>query len=142
MAWAEVARLRGERPTAEAFVLVEELKTLVLIGRDDQRAVIGLPEKMLKYEPKTLLQQLVGQTLYFTLAVDPVNPDITAKGRTDRPDIDLYALDLGAKRAQRLWRLATDRLVVWNVAAGRVALLKKYKNFSRGGEDLEVYSLK
>jgi hypothetical protein len=142
MAWGEVAKLRGERPAAEAFVLIEELKTLVLVDRDHQRAEIGLPEKMLKYEPKTLLQQLAGPTIYFTLSVDPVNPDITAKGKTDRPDVDLYALDLGAKRAQRLWRLGCDRPVAWNVAAGRVALLKKYKNFSRGGVDLEVYPLK
>jgi hypothetical protein len=142
MTWAEVVKLRGERPAAEAFVLVEELKTLVLVGRDDQRAEIGLAEKMLKYEPKTLLQQLAGQMVYFTLSVDPVNPDITAKGKTDRPDVDLYALDLGTKRAERLWRLECDRPVVWNVAAGRVVMLKKYKNFSRGGVDLEVYSLR
>jgi hypothetical protein len=141
MAFAEVAKLRGERPAAEAFVLVEELKTLVLIGRDDQRAEIALPEKMLKYEPKTLQQQLAGQTIYFTLAVDPVNPDITAKGKTDRPDVDLYLLDLGTKKARRLWRLECDRPAVWHVAADRVVLLKKYKNFSRGGVDLEVLPL-
>jgi hypothetical protein len=142
MGWAEVAKLRGERPAAEAFVLVEELKTLVLIGRDHKRAEIGLREKMLKYEPKTLQQQLAGQSIYFSLSVDPVNPDITAKGRTDRPDVDLYSLDLGAKRAERLWRLESDRPVAWHVAGGRVVLLKKYKNFSRGGVDLEVLPFK
>jgi hypothetical protein len=142
MAFAEVAKLRGERPASEAFVLVEELKTLVLIGRDDQRAEVGLAEKMLKYEPKTLQQQLAGQTIYFTLAVDPVNPDITAKGKTDRPDVDLYLLDLGTKKAERLWRLECDRPTAWHVAANRVVLLKKYKNFSRGGVDLMVLPLK
>jgi hypothetical protein len=142
MAFAEVAKLRGERPAAEAFVFVEELKTLGLVGRDDGKAEIALPEKMLKYEPKTLQQQLAGQTIYFSLAVDPVNPDITAKGKTDRPDVDLYLLDLGTKKAQRLWRLECDRPTAWNVAAGRVVLLKKYKNFSRGGVDLEVLPLK
>lgn len=142
MAWAEVAKLRGERPAAEAFVVVEELKTLVLVGRDDQRAEIKLAEKMLKYEPKTLLQQLAGQTIYFSLSVDPVNPDITAKGKTDRPDVDLYALDLATRQATRLWRLQSDRPVVWHVAAGRVVVLQKYKNFSRGGVDLNVYPLK
>ena len=142
MAFAEVAKLRGERPAAETFVMVEELKTLMLVGRDDQKAEIGLPEKMLKYEPKTLQQQLAGQTIYFTLAVDPVNPDITAKGKTDRPDVDLYVLDLGTKKAQRLWRLECDRPTAWHVAANRVVLLKKYKNFSRGGVDLEVLPLR
>jgi hypothetical protein len=141
MAWAEIANLRRARPRAEAFVFVEELKTLVLVGRDQRRSAVTLPEKLYKYEPKTLQQQVAGNTLYFTLAVDPVNPDATARHKSDPPDVDLYALDLGTRAVRRIWRLSCDRPVKWHLADGRIVILKKYKNFSRGGLDLEVRPL-
>ncbi|HEY3358771.1 MAG TPA: hypothetical protein VGQ83_36320 [Polyangia bacterium] len=141
IAWAEVAKLRAERPALEAFLVVEELKTLILVDREHKKTEIKVPVPMHRYEPKTLLQRLIGTTLYFSFSVDPVNPDITAKGRTDRPDVDFYALDLAGRTAKRLFRLASDRPVAWTIGAGRLAVLRKYKNFSRGGLDLEVYPL-
>ena len=137
--WAEVAGLRSQRPYDDAFLVVEELKTLVFVARDSTKKEIAIEEKMLKYEPKTLQQQLVGDRLYFTLTVDPVNPDITAKGKTDPPDVDLYVLEAGTDRAKRLLRIPSDRPIAWHIAGGRIVVLKKYKNFSRGGVDLHVY---
>jgi hypothetical protein len=96
---------------------------------------------MRRYEPKSLVQELVGPTLYLSFAVDPVNPDATARGKTDRPDVDFYAVDVPSATARRLFRLPSDRPVTWVTAPGRVAILRKYKNFSRGGLDLEVLPL-
>jgi hypothetical protein len=141
MAWAEVVKLRTERPAQEAFVLVEELKTAVLIDRESKKSTLKLAVPMHRYEPKTLQQRMLGDTLYFSLSVDPVNPDVTARGRTDRPDVDLYAVDLGERVAKRVLHLGSDRPVAWALGAGRIAVLRKYKNFSRGGVDLDVYPL-
>jgi hypothetical protein len=141
VAWAEVAKLRGERPAAEAFLVVEELKTAMLVGRDHKKTEITIPAPLHRYEPKTLQQHLAGETLYFSFSVDPVNPDITSKGKTDRPDVDFYALGLADRTPTKLFRLESDRPVAWTIAGGRLAVLRKYKNFSRGGVDLEVYPL-
>jgi hypothetical protein len=141
IAWAEVAKLRGERPALEAFLVVEELKLAILVDREHKKHELALAVPLHRYEPKTLQQRLAGALLYFSFSVDPVNPDATSKGKTDRPDVDFYVVDLATHAATLLFRLESDRLVSWALGGGRLAVLRKYKQFSRGGVDLEVLAL-
>ena len=112
IAWAEVAKLRAERPTREAFLYVEELKSAVLVGRDHKKSDIKLKVPVHRYEPKSLAQRMLGTTLYVSFAVDPVNPDATAKGKTDRPDVESvcirFSLDRGAPPAAGRYRPTGD----------------------------------
>ena len=83
----------------------------------------------------------------------PLNAQALGRKKRDRAFLDLYAAhadrpllppskDAPQFSTTRLLRAALDeRPVSWQVQGNAVAILRKHKSFSRGGNELEVYAL-
>jgi len=87
-----------------------------------------------------------GHAVYFSLALDPLNPDALGRQKADKPYLDFYRAQIAAdgKSADtvRLLRAPIDdRPVVWVLDGQHVAVLRKHKAFSRGGNEIEVYGV-
>jgi hypothetical protein len=142
--YTKLMKLRVGRDNQPAFVRVtDDNHELELIGADDKRVNLKLANPIHHYDLKSLQQEPgAGGKLYFTLTIDPVNPEAVARKVADPELIDLYAVELATAKTVRLARLPrTDRPFAWHVAAGRWAVLRKHKTFERGGPDLEIYEL-
>lgn len=143
--YTKIVKLRVEHANERTFVVVaEDLKALEVIGVDDTRVRFVTTEQPLHhYDLKSLRYQVGGDgRIWFTLDVDPVNPDAVARKIADPEHIDLYVFDPASGKAQRVARLPKgDRPFSWRVATGRWALLRKHKGFGRGGPELEIYDL-
>jgi hypothetical protein len=153
MAWATVAQLRGKRPNRDLMVVLNDAQDEAqLVDAFGRTAPLALPAKVGDYDPRSLAEQEEpgGSTLYFSFALDPLNTEALARGKADKPYLDLYrvrhestpgksapATDL----AQLLRAPMDDRPVSWVVSGSFLALLRKHKSFSRGGTEVEVYRL-
>ena len=114
-------------------------------GQADVRVPLQLPRAASMYDPQTLrYARLRPGQLLVSLTVDPVNERAVAAKRADADSIDLVLVDLS--RPEQTRRVLTlpgqKRPSGWAASpAGRLALLRKHKGFSRGGTELEVYDL-
>jgi hypothetical protein len=95
------------------------------------------------YQPESLAQQrLAPDESYLSLTVDPMHPKAAARQKADPDDIDLYDVDLAAKKTTRTLTIpGHGRASRWHVGGGRLALLRKSKGFESGGVSIEIYSL-
>jgi hypothetical protein len=145
IAHTKLSALRAMYENANVFVHVpEDLKGVELVTADDKRVSVALAEQFHMYEPRSLQWELGRDgKLYFTLTIDPVNPEAVNNRRQDPELIDLYVLDpAGDGKATRLARLpSNDRRFGWHHSAGTWAVLRKHKGFGRGGGELELYTL-
>ncbi len=153
LGWAAANVLRAKRPQRSVFlVLPEDGAELTLVDLFGRRAPVTLPTPLAQYDPGSLVEQ-EGETpglLQFSLAVDPLNAEALARGKRDRPALDLFTLPLpaggaapGSTAATRVMRLTLDaRPVSWQMRGRHVALLRKHESFARGGNGLEIYGLK
>jgi hypothetical protein len=115
----------------------------------ESRLELQLPRPSNQYEGSSLrYQRLRRDRLMFSLTVDPVNEQAVAARRSDPDDIDIFLAQPFAAPAQAASprRLRTlpgyRRPTVWTASLnGRFALLRKHKNFPRGGTQVEVYDL-
>jgi hypothetical protein len=111
----------------------------------ETRSELRLARPTGQYDGATLRYELPRRDrLLFSLTVDPVNEQAIAQHRTDPNDIDLYVVDLkGTAAARKLLTLpGHKRPSDWTAtSSGRLALLRKHKNFPRGGTQIEVYDL-
>jgi hypothetical protein len=85
------------------------------------------------------------RTLYLSLSLDPLNPDALGRQKADKPYLDLYRVGITEKAsvATRVLRVALDeRPVIWVVGGRYVALLRKHKSFTRGGNEIEAHQLR
>jgi hypothetical protein len=112
------------------------------------RVPLTLGTPVQNYERKSLREQedAASRTLYFSFALDPLNPDALGRQKADKPYLDLYRAQLSAdgKSADttRLLRAPVDdRPAIWVLDHGHVAVLRKHKAFSRGGNEIEVYAI-
>jgi len=80
-------------------------------------------------------------TVYVSIAVDPVNPDAIARKKTDMPALDLYGVDLDSRKTRHRVRFLMARPVLWKAGAGKLIVLKRFKSFPRGGDELDIYDL-
>lgn len=114
-------------------------------GQADVRVPLQLPRAASLYDPQTLhYARLRPGQLLVSLTVDPVNERAVAAKRADADSIDLVLVDLS--RPEQTRRVLTlpgqKRPSGWAASpAGRLALLRKHKGFSRGGTELEIYDL-
>lgn len=139
-----VSEIRASWPNRDTFVRVtEDLRGIELVDADDKRTPIELPVELTMYDPKSFTARpQPGGGWVISLTVDPVNPAALAKKIADPEAIDLFRLDAGATKLQKVARLAKgERGFVWQATAGRWAVLRKHKGFSRGGPTLEIYDL-
>jgi hypothetical protein len=113
-----------------------------------------MPVPLRYYDASTLVEteEPGSGSLYFSLTTDPLHPEALARQKKDPSYFDLYwlqaATDVAAatdplrptlRRALRT--AADDRPTAWQVAGRSAAVLRKHKNFSRGGVLLEVFPL-
>lgn len=137
-------RLLAEHPNEEAFLTVaEDLSGVLRIEGHEQRRV-DLAEDFQKYDRESLRYHAgAGGAIFFTLQVDPVNPEAVAQKRADRPYLDLYVLGPGSARARRLGRiLPGERPIRWRATRGHWAVVPEHIGFDRGGEKLFLFRLK
>ena len=141
--WTRALSFRNAHAGQNRFVHVgEALKTLYLVSHENQLKPVTLPVKWRLYETRSLVQQETwdAKTLYFSMSIDPVNPDAVARKKADKERMDLYRVDAtGAiKPLGRIFTL--KRRFTWAVGPGHFAYLRKLKGFGRGGKSLEVHA--
>jgi hypothetical protein len=156
--WAAASELRRKLPGRSLFaVFSSDAKVLELVDFLGRHGPMALPVPLRLYDPTTLQehQDWVAGTLQFGLAIDPLNPDALARRKKDPSFLDLYAARPeetksaagGGKEplrleVRRLLRAPMDdKPVGWVVRAPYAGILRKHKNFSRGGSALELYDL-
>ena len=95
------------------------------------------------YDPKSLRVEegpVPGQ-LTFGLAVDPINKDAVQRQKVDLPMLDVYSADASQGAVKLRGRVFTPRPVTWRSRADVLVVLKRWKSFSRGGDELQIYEL-
>jgi hypothetical protein len=150
LGWTVASQLRRTRLNRTLLpVITDEQDRVQLIDAAGRRLPVDLGAPVQNYLRKSLLDQEdpANRLLYFSLSLDPANPDALGKQKIDKPYLDLYrvAVDADGKRAEttRVLRASVDeRPVTWVVGGRYAALLRKHKTFSRGGNEIEGYALK
>jgi hypothetical protein len=107
-----------------------------------QPATLAVPFRL--YDPKSLRVEegpAPGQ-LTFGLAIDPVNKDAVERQKADLPMLDVYSADVAAGTVKMRGRVFVPRPVTWRSRAEVLVVLKRWKSFSRGGDELQIYDLK
>jgi hypothetical protein len=170
-AWAVTTKLRLEQPNRTAFtVLNEDHKGIELVNPAGKRIPLTTAVPFRLYDTLSLKEQDGPEpgTQYFSLSVDPVNPDAVKRQKADRPYLDLYSIAWGRSgsaapsplreglgtlpgsplqsnvaqpRAVLRARIELPRPVSWRAGHGRLVVLKRFKSFSQGGDELELYDL-
>jgi len=105
-------------------------------------AALAVPFQL--YDPRSLLVE-EGPTpghLTFGLAVDPVNKDAVQRQKADLPMLDVYSTDAADGTSKLRGRVFTPRPVTWRTRGDVLVVLKRWKSFSRGGDELQIFELK
>ena len=144
MAWAQTGALRQEHLGRSVFVELNEdgsgVDVVDAMGKKHPSA-LAVPFHM--YDPKSLRVE-EGPTpgrLTFGLGVDPVNKDAVQRQKADLPMLDVYSADAADGTSKLRGRVFTPRPVTWRTRADVLVVLKRWKSFSRGGDELQIYSL-
>jgi hypothetical protein len=149
LGWTIAGQLRRTRLNRTLLpVITDEQDAVQIIDAAGRRLPLTLGAPVQNYERKSLLDQedTANRALYFSLSLDPLNPDALGRQKADKPYLDLYraqaSADGKAIDTARVLRVAVDeRPVAWVVGGHYMALLRKHKAFSRGGNEIELYSL-
>ncbi len=151
-AWA---KLREKHPEP-LFIVIDPVSHKTELVRSNDRVAEGavaesrveltLPRPSKMYEMNTLQTQVLRrERMVFSLNLDPVNEEAVAAKRTDPDTLELLTLDPQAANptVSKLISLpGHKRPSVWFVTeTGRFAVLRKHKNFPRGGTQIEVYDV-
>ena len=106
-----------------------------------QPASLAVPFHL--YDPKSLrVEEGPGPgQLTFGIAVDPTNKDAVQRQKVDLPMLDVYSADVANGSAKLRARVFVPRPVVWRSRADVLVVLKRWKSFSRGGDELQIYGL-
>ena len=79
--------------------------------------------------------------LTFGVAVDPINKDAVQRQKVDLPMLDVYSADAASGAVKLRGRVFTPRPVTWRTRADVLVVLKRWKSFSRGGDELQIFEL-
>jgi hypothetical protein len=148
LGWTVASQMRRTRLNRTLLpVITDEQDGLQVIDAVGHRTPLNLGTPIQNYDPKSLLEQedAGNRALYFSLSLDPLNPDALGRKKADKPYLDLYRVTIGEKTPDtgRVLRVALDdRPVTWVVGGRYVALLRKHKAFSRGGNEIEAHKLR
>jgi len=121
--------------------VTDDLKGLHYVDLDNNLGSVTTPVEWKIYEPKSLEQaeSWDGKTLYFSMTVDPVNPDAVRRKKADQERMDLYRLDPGPKATPLGQVLTQKRRFGWEGGRRFFSYLVKLKGFGRGGKEIRVY---
>jgi hypothetical protein len=149
LGWTLASQLRRTHLNRTLLaVITEEQDGVQIIDTLGRRLPLNLAAPVQNYERKSLQEQedSARHALYFSLALDPLNPEALGRQKADKPYLDLWRAQVAAdgKSAEttRLLRASLDeRPATWVLDGGHVAVLRKHKAFSRGGNEIAVYAL-
>jgi hypothetical protein len=148
LGWTVATQMRRTRLNRTLLpVITDEQDGVQVIDAVGHRTTLNLGAPVQNYDPKSLLEQEdpANRALYFSLSLDPLNPDALGRKKADKPYLDLYRVAIAEKApaTTRVLRVALDeRPVTWVVGGRYVALLRKHKSFSRGGNEIEAHQLR
>jgi hypothetical protein len=149
LGWTLAGQLRRTRLNRTLLpVITDEQDGIQLIDAVGHRLPLNLGAPVQNYERKSLLEQedAARRAVYFSMALDPLNPDALGRQKADKPYLDLYRAQLAAddKSAEttRLLRISLDdRPATWVLDGPYVVVLRKHKAFSRGGGEIDGFTL-
>ena len=142
--WAQTGQLRQQHLDRSVFVELNDdasgVDVVDAMGKK-QPATLAVPFHL--YDPKSLRVEEgpAPKQLTFGLAVDPVNKDAVQRQKVDLPMLDVYSADVADGSAKLRGRVFTPRPVVWRARGNALVVLKRFKSFSRGGDELQIYDL-
>jgi len=142
--WAQTGQLRQMHLDRSVFVELNEdgsgVDVVDAMGKK-QPATLAVPFQL--YDPKSLRVEEgpAAKQLTFGIAVDPVNKDAVQRQKADLPMLDVYSADVANGNVKLRGRVFTPRPVVWRSRGETLVVLKRFKSFSRGGDELQIYDL-
>ena len=145
MAWAQAAKLRADHPGRAVFAeLNQDRPGVDVVDAMGTREPVELAVPFAFYDPKSLGDQAGPEpdALYVAMAIDPVNPEAVKRKKADLPMLDVYARPAAHDKATMRGRIFIPRNVAWRAGYGKIVLLKRFKSFTRGGDELDVYTLR
>jgi hypothetical protein len=143
LAWAQAGKLRSRHPGRAVFAELNQddsgVDVVDAMGKK-RPAELAVPFSL--YDPKSLTDQEgpEASAVYFGLAVDPVNPEAVKRQKADLPMLDVYGAR-GEGAPELRGRIFIPRAVSWRAGYGKLVVLKRFKSFTRGGDELDVYKL-
>jgi hypothetical protein len=143
--WAVTGQLRRDHPGQALFVdLNQDGSGVDMIDAMGKRLPATLAVPFLFYDPKTLSVEEVASPnrLTFGIGVDPLNPEALKRKKADLPMLDLYAADLSDGTVKLRGRVFTPRPVTFRTRADKLVVLKRFKSFARGGDELQIFDLR
>lgn len=143
--WAVTGQLRRDHPGQSLFVdLNQDGSGVDVIDAMGKKVPAALSVPFRLYDPKTLHYEEgpAPGHLTFGIAVDPLNPDAVRRKKAAMPMLDLYAADTTDGAVKVRGRVFTPRPVTYRVRAETLVLLKRFKSFARGGDELQVFELR
>lgn len=105
---------------------------------------VQLAEPFHHYDAQSLVTQVSGGgSVFFTMTIDPVNPDAAAARKAVKPWTDLYEYKPGDKKAVRRARMlgVGRRKHTWRASHDYWAVVPQHVGFERGGTSILLYKL-
>lgn len=143
--WAHTGRLRRENPGRSLFVELNDdasgVDVVDAMGKK-QPAELAVPLRL--YDPKSLRVEEgpAAGKLTFAIAVDPLNPDAIQRRKVDLPMLDVYTTDVAQGAVKLRGRVFIPRPVAWRLRGDTLVVLKRFKSFARGGDELQIFDLR
>jgi len=142
--WAQTGQLRQQHLGRSVFVeLNADGSGVDVVDAMGKKQPLTLAVPFHLYEMKSLRVEEgpTPEQLTFGLAVDPVNKDAVQRQKADLPMLDVYSADAGKGTAKLRGRVFVPRPVTWRSRADVLVVLKRWKSFSRGGDEIQIYEL-
>jgi hypothetical protein len=143
--WAVTGQLRRDHPGQSLFLdLNQDGSGVDMIDAMGKKQPVTLAVPFRLYDPKSLLAEEVSapDALSFGLAVDPLNVDAIKRKKADLPMLDVYSADLAQGTVRLRGRIFTPRPVTFRTRADKLVVLKRFKSFARGGDELQIFELR
>jgi hypothetical protein len=140
-AFLTLADKRGEKPGLEAFVRIDDdTAGLELVGPGDKLRPLALPTKFSLYEAASLQQQPSASQLFFSMTVDPLNPDQVAAQKKGTRVLHIFEASLGAAKATLFGQIPLEETqsYTWAAAGNKVAVLKRAR--ASGRNEIVIYA--
>jgi hypothetical protein len=151
LGWAELGKLRARHPGRLVFAdLNQDDSGVDVVDAMGGKHAVDLAVPFGLYDPKSLHGQDGPEpgAFYFGIAVDPLNAEAVKRQKPDLPMLDVYGskkreADGAAPAAMSmLGRIFIPRNVTWRAGYGKLVVLKRFKSFTRGGDEVDIYALR
>jgi hypothetical protein len=143
-AFMHFAEKRAEKPGLEAFLRAnDDANGLELVGPGEKQRPLALPSKWALYETGSLQQQastMAAGKLFFSLTVDPLNPDQVAAQKKGARVLHLFEAGVNDAKATLLGRvpLGETQSYAWAAGGNKLAVIKRTQ--ASGGNEILIFS--